>query len=198
MADEQPTPSKNPVQEQGLRKEDWLLYVASFLLIGYLTYVTVDTRNSMISAFAHEDSSKRIPTEDMYKFESERNRYDYATKCLISNSMRVNLGFLAGVVISLMGSILVIRQVRDTIEFGARNGTAADAAQSINLRTTSPSVFVVFMGCVIILAAMLSKDKTSIDAVLSEEAPAKASLPAKISGDSLPKPSPSDTSGEGK
>lgn len=44
MADEQPTPSKNPVQEQGLRKEDWLLYVASFLLIGYLTYVTVDTR----------------------------------------------------------------------------------------------------------------------------------------------------------
>lgn len=180
MPDEQNAP-----RESRFRKEDMLLYILSFLMIGFLTYVVVDTRNSMMIAFEHEASIKKIPDEKMFEFESQRTRYDYATKCLISNSVRVNMGFLVGVVISLMGVILVIRQVRDTIGFGAKTRIAPD----LTLKTTSPGVLVTLMGCVIILTSIFSKDEITLDAEVLEASRRKTTTADSLCKSLMPKES---------
>jgi hypothetical protein len=92
-----------------------------------------------------------------YYFEVFRYKYDFATKALALNSMRNNVLFMVGSVLCLLGTMIVVRKLREPVEVGANNGGV-----SFTLKTSSLGVYLVLIGFLMLITPVLIKDHYAI------------------------------------
>ena len=160
---------------QGFTPEDLVLYTLSLLLIIFLWMTFSDLRASETELLR----SLSKPVIDNWKPESPNTRgaglgalnendmnflraqvvitamrYQQGSITTAALSTRKNLGFMVGTIIAIIGCIVVIRGVREILPIEAK-GALKDRAE-IALTTSSPGVFIVFMGSIIILATVLT------------------------------------------
>jgi hypothetical protein len=85
-------------------------------------------------------------------------RYEFAGKVLISNSTRINLSFLIGSIMCILGTMIVIRKARvDTLE-----ASGGDENISFSIKTTSPGIFLALLGTIILICSIVFKDEYNI------------------------------------
>ena len=86
-------------------------------------------------------------------------RYEFASKILLSNTSKSNLGFLIGATLCLLGSLFIIRKSKvDIIEANGSNKQLLN----FSIKTTSPGIFIVFMGTLLLFISIISKNKYNI------------------------------------
>ena len=160
---------------QGFAPEDLLLYVLSLVLIVFLWMTFSGLRTSeaellrslsgpVIDNWKPESPNTRgaglgaLNENDMNFLRSQvvitAMRYQQGSITTAALSTRKNLGFMVGTIIAIIGCIVVIRGVREILPIEAK-GALKDRAE-VALTTSSPGVFIVFMGSIIILATVLT------------------------------------------
>ncbi len=80
-------------------------------------------------------------------------RYQQGSISTAAISTRKNLAFLAGVILAIIGCVIIIRGVRQSqTKFDAK----VSERTRVTLLTTSPGIFVVLMGAIIVVAAVVT------------------------------------------
>jgi len=142
--------------DKNFRKEDLFLYLVALGLIGYFAVYFHQSRAELLDNIWY-DSGKITEEKYLILVEQSRMRYEFTSKVLLSNSIRSNMSFLVGTVLCVLGTMIVIRRVRGEIEVGA-----GDADRSLSFKSTSPGVFLAFMGSLIIIFSIAFKDKYEV------------------------------------
>lgn len=155
--------------DRSFRKEDLFLYLVTLGLLIFLGYYFVQSRNSILSAV--QFSRDKVPAEYNILFESSGMKYEFASKVLAANSMRNNMSFLVGTFLCVLGTMIVVRRLRDSIEVGAQQGTG-----NFSVKTSSPGIFLCLIGGVLIILSVILKDKYEVT-----EGSVEAIIPAKTS-----------------
>ncbi len=160
------------VFSQGFTPEDLVLYALSFVLIIAFAVIFVDLQRreerliQSVSDSVVEHWQPPSPNENdvLDLFEMDMNfiraqvtglamLYQQGSISTAAISTRKNLGFLVGTIIAIIGCVTVIRGVRQSpIKF---EGSVSDKAQ-VALATSSPGVFVVLMGAIIIVSTIIT------------------------------------------
>lgn len=86
-------------------------------------------------------------------------RYRQAAVATLAHAARNYSGFLVGTLLTLMGSLIVVRRVRGT---PAEADLRAPNALRLRIVTTSPGLFAATLGAAILIAAMITRDTTEI------------------------------------
>lgn len=140
-----------------MNKKNLFLYSFGVLTFIFFCFVIVNGQNNF-----RED----IKLGDFEVAETENPqliqtilRYDLAGKILLANSSRKNIAFLIGTLMAIFGSLLVISKIESTID---ANIDTFDKAK-FNITTTSPGVFIVFLGTIIILVTIFMRDSYSVN-----------------------------------
>ncbi|MBL7731259.1 MAG: hypothetical protein JNM88_08785 [Chitinophagaceae bacterium] len=84
-------------------------------------------------------------------------KYEFASKVLAANSMRNNMSFLIGAFLCVLGTMIVVRRLRDSIEVGAGQGDAG-----FSVKTSSPGILLSLIGGVLIILSVIMKDKYNV------------------------------------
>ena len=87
-----------------------------------------------------------------------KHRYELGEKILIPNATRKNIGFLIGMLLSLIGCIVIVRRIRNMGIMA--EGTAA--GQQFKLLTASPGVLLAVIGGTIIMTTIITTDKVEV------------------------------------
>ena len=133
-----------------MKLKDIILYI-----IGISTFVYVSLILSNTQARLEKSISDVSKTEyNSIQLEQTKIRYEYSSKILLSNSTRKNIAFLIGTMMIILGTILVISKIESTID--TKITTLENA--KFNLTTTSPGVFVIFLGTIIVITTILKSD----------------------------------------
>lgn len=137
------------------RKEDLFLYVVALGLMVFFGYYFVQSRE--IATRVMDFDSKQVLTDRAYNFEVFRYKYDFATRALALNSMRNNILFMVGSILCLLGTMIVVRRLRDSVEAGLDHGNVA-----FSFKTSSPGVYLAVLGFLLLLMPLVLKDEYSI------------------------------------
>ncbi len=177
MPDEPPrkAPPSSPwarVFRNGFTPEDAVLYAFGLLLVWVLMtffnhvdvqmqQVLQDVRQHKPPAVAAGSAIATSLQNRSLELQLDLNviRYKYAGAALASRAARNNAAFLIGAVLSLMGTFIVIR--------GVREGRAkADMSVGENLRfslaTASPGALTILLGTIIIVVALVSREQVDV------------------------------------
>ena len=92
-----------------------------------------------------------------------QRRYHQANSLLIGKLWINYLGFLTGMILSLMGGFFVLGKFREPEFKGDIEQSAADISNlKMKLATSSPGLFLTLMGTFLMLATIFSKDEIDI------------------------------------
>lgn len=144
--------------DEQLTKEDFLLYVIVSCLSIFLGWYLFNSQEELLSTIDYR--MDHIKTEEVKVLEAAKMRYEFAGKVLISNSTRINLGFLVGSVMCLLGTILEIKKAR--VELLEASGGDNKKNISFSFKTNSPGIFLALLGTLIITLSIVVKDKYQI------------------------------------
>ncbi len=138
--------------------EDILLYVivaGVFLYLGFYFVRISDDLNLQINrnrtAIKQYDNSVEMAQTIL--------RYDFGNNVLVSNSARINMSFMVGSVISVLGAMIIIRRVKT--EANMVNGEVKEF--KFNFSSNSPGLTVCLFGGVIICLSIVLKDKYTMN-----------------------------------
>jgi hypothetical protein len=141
--------------DENFNKEDAFLYLVTIGLLCFLGWYFHLSQQQMISKIDYK--LDHINTEEIKILEAAKMRYEFAGKVLISNSTRINLSFLIGSVMCLLGTLLVIRKARmDSFE-----ASGSDNSKNLlfSIKTTSPGIVLAILGTVILICSIAIKDE---------------------------------------
>ncbi len=139
-----------------MSKKDKFLYSFGVLTFAFFCFVIVNAQNAL-----REDIKSNVTEIRSQKplLAPTFLRYELAGKILLVNSSRKNIAFLIGTLMTVFGSLLVISKIESYID---ANVDTFDKAK-IKITTTSPGVFIVFLGTVIILVTIFMKDSYKVE-----------------------------------
>ena len=133
-----------------MNKKDYILYLIGISVFIYVSIILSNTQNSLQENItAKKEIVNKIP-----QLEQTIIRYDYMSKVLLSNATRKNIAFLIGTMMSLLGTILIISKIESSINANVDTFEKA----KFQITTTSPGVFVVLLGGLIIIATIMKSD----------------------------------------
>ncbi|MDH7911337.1 hypothetical protein [Winogradskyella sp. SYSU M77433] len=134
-----------------MSKKDMLLYVIGIGVFFYVSLILSNTQNSL----RENITINRKLINEIPQLEQTVIRYDYMSKVLLSNSTRKNIAFLIGTMMSILGTILIISKIESSVNSSVDTFEKA----KFQITTTSPGVFVVFLGGIIVITTILKSDK---------------------------------------
>lgn len=143
--------------DKDFRKEDAFLYLVSLGLLIFLGWYFLQYRIGVSSQDIYGYGSL-VAEKDMITVVTERMKYDFFTLVLFSNSLRSNMSFMIGALLCVLGTMIVIRRLRAEVEFSVKEGSN----NAGTLKTSSAGVFITFLGTLIIIAAIIYKDKYEV------------------------------------
>lgn len=143
--------------ERKTMAEDVFLYIVTACLVFFFAWQSVSSQRELLDIVKTE--SKRIPEEQAYLFEAGKIRYEFAGKVLAANAVRTNMSFLIAIILCMMGTMLVVRQVRDDVELSVKSKENVEGG----LKTTLPGVMMIVLGTVIIIVCFVFRDQYSIE-----------------------------------
>lgn len=85
-------------------------------------------------------------------------RYELGHQAYITNSTRKNIGFLIGMLLSLIGCIVIVRRIRN-MDISAEGSAVGN---QLKFATASPGVMMILLGSIIILTTILRTDKVTV------------------------------------
>lgn len=135
--------------------EDVILYL---IIIGLLFFIGsyLNTHTNTISrplTEMHHDSL------DVFELKEYQLRYDFASRALLTNTSRINMSFMIGSILTILGGLIIIRRVRK--ESFRAEGESPDGSK-FNLESNSPGLIICLLGAIIICISILAKDKYEI------------------------------------
>ncbi len=142
--------------DKNFNKEDLFLYVITICVLIFLAWYFHISQQQLISSIDYK--LEHINADKIQILEAAKMRYEFAGKVLISNSTRINLSFLIGSIMCLLGTLIVIRKARvDNLEASGGNENL-----SFSIKTSSPGIFLAILGTLILTFSIAFKDEYSI------------------------------------
>lgn len=138
-----------------MNKKDIFLYTVGISIFIFISILTLKSINKLES----EISSRIELKSNSPQIEQAILRYDYMSKALLSNSSRKNIAFLVGSMMIILGTILIISKIESSVN--ANIDTLEKA--KFQIRTSSPGIFIVFLGTIIIITVVLKGNSYSIN-----------------------------------
>jgi hypothetical protein len=141
--------------DKKFQKEDLFLYLVTLGLIIFFGIYMIQNRDLLMGTI--QFSSQRVPESQAWLFELQKVKYDFANKVLAVNTMRHNMSFMVGVVLCLLGTMVVVRRLRESIE-----ASGGDGNQTFTLKTSSPGIFLALIGFLLMAFPTIFPDKYGI------------------------------------
>ncbi|MCZ4410521.1 hypothetical protein O3Q51_17015 [Cryomorphaceae bacterium 1068] len=152
-------------RERRIFPEDWVLYILTLLATGFAYHYLSEAKEKQLDliemAYQDEistdikfDKSDRIEVAYFKAQVQQTNRIaGHSSRGLVASSSIKFVGFLIGVVMVFLGSIMIIRGIRNmpTVVDGSLNDQA-----KISIISSSPGVIYSVLGVVVILSTVLS------------------------------------------
>ncbi len=137
--------------------EDILLYViiaGVFIYLGFYFVGISDDLNAQI--LSGRTKLKDYPaTPEMIQIIL---RYDFGNNVLVSNSARINMSFMIGSVLAVLGGLIIVRRVKTE----ANKASGGNEHFKFDFSSNSPGLAVCALGVVIICLSIVYKDKYSM------------------------------------
>ena len=138
-----------------MKKQDILLYIIGLSIFGFVSFILVKTQYSL-----QRDLSSGIQLENKIpQLEQTKIRYEYLSKILLANTIRKNIAFLIGVMMIILGTILIISRIKSDI----RAQVDLVKTDKFHITTTSPGVFIVLLGTIIVVTTVLKSDVYKVE-----------------------------------
>ncbi|GAB5476353.1 MAG: hypothetical protein Mars2KO_44520 [Maribacter sp.] len=133
-----------------MSKKDKFLYSLGIVIFIFVSFILLRTQLSLENKISNQIELKNnIP-----QLEQTMLRYEYSSKILLSNATRKNIAFLIGTMMVVLGTILIISKIESSID--AKVDTIEKA--KVHITTSSPGVFIVLLGTIIVVATILKSD----------------------------------------
>jgi len=133
-----------------MSKKDVLLYIIGISVFIFISIILTRTQVSLQQNIIYQ---KEILNKSPH-LEQTLLRYDFLSKVLLSNATRKNIAFLIGTMMIVLGTILIISRIESSIN--ANMDTFEKA--KFQITTSSPGVFVVLLGTIIVITTVLKSD----------------------------------------
>jgi cytochrome c biogenesis factor len=142
--------------DKDFRKEDLFLYLVTLGLLIFTGYYFTQSIQQLQKAIQYDSS--RLPADYAVLFETSKMRYDFGSKVLLSNAVRTNMSFLLGTIMCLLGTMVVVRKIRVEMDAGFKSPDKSE----FSLKTSSAGLTLAFLGVMLIIISVTSKDKYNI------------------------------------
>jgi hypothetical protein len=139
--------------------EDVMLYVFGIGIMVFLGFFLIQAQEQLNLQVPNNTKGNCVENSRDPNVQITQLKYDYAGKILLSNSTRKNIAFLVGTILAIFGCMIVIRGVRESPIEGE---LSAFEKAKIKVKTSSPGIFIVLCGCVIVALSIFVKDKYDI------------------------------------
>lgn len=156
----------------GFTPEDLILYVFGFALLGVLAAFFWTLNGQMHRLIDEKLTGFKMTTanpavvmmlENRFlevQMDADALRYQYASAVLLSRSARTNAAFMIGATLALMGSFIIIREVRGS---GCEGSGSVTNKGRVKVAVSSPGVSALVLGTIIILTTLVAREKTDIN-----------------------------------
>lgn len=169
QADESPAQEPSPATAR-IAKEDVILYsftgVFVVLMGVFFAFVMFQLDARLldgaegnvedIATVVDADTHKSFLAAQVYL---SMKRYEHAAASVYSDAARTNVAFLVGVLLSLLGSLIIVRRVRES---PIKAGVDAPQLFRFDIATSSPGIFLVFLGTVLMAITILKSDHVAV------------------------------------